>query len=241
MRLDPELLGASRKVEVDFMNWLEVYRKRPRNWAKDKSIHFIPTKWVDVNKGDERPEYRSRLCGKELKRSNPTMPGTFASMGPFECVMFAFSKALMWKPGANGATTRKILFLDASRAHCQAEATRGMAIELPPEEQVKGEDLIGELSKSLYGTRKAAHNWEKKRQRVIIDSGFVIGTWSLAIVCCRERELCGFVHGDDFIVTGDSMQLAWIKSRLNEGLILKRRAIQGPDDGDDKTVTILNR
>ena len=100
------------------------------------------------------------------------MPGTFASMGPFECVMFLLPKALMWKPGASGSTTRKILFLDASRAHCQAEATSEMAIELPPDEQVKGEDLIGELSKSLYGTRKAAHNWEKKWQRVIIDSGY---------------------------------------------------------------------
>ena len=147
----------------------------------------------------------------------------------------------MWRPGASGATTRKILFLDTSRAHCQAVPTSEMAIEFPPEEQVKGKDLIGELLKSLYGTRKAAHNWEKKRQRVIIDSGFVIGTWSPKIVCCRERALCGFVHGDDFIITGDSMQLAWIDSRLNEGLILKRRAILGPHDGDDKTVTILNR
>ena len=36
--------------------------------------------------------------------------------------------------------------------------TSEMAIELP-EGQVKGEDLVGELLKSLYGTRKAAHNW----------------------------------------------------------------------------------
>ena len=183
VRLDPELLSASRKVEIDFMNRLEVYRK-PRNWAKDKGIHVIPTKWADVNKGDDkRLEYQSRLCGKELKRCDPTMPGTFASMGPFECVMFLLSKELMWKLGASGAATRKILFLDASRVHCQAEATSEMTIELPPEEQVKGEDLIGELLKSLYGTRKAARNWEKKWQRVIIDSGFVIGTWSPAIVC----------------------------------------------------------
>ena len=71
---------------------------------------------------------------------------------------------------------------------------------------------------------------------MLIDSDVVFGTWSPAIVCCRERELCGFVHGDDFISTGDSMQVAWI-----EGLILERRAIPNPDDGDDKIVTILNR
>ena len=157
VRLDPDLLSASRKVEIDFMNRLDVYRKRPRSWAKDTGIHVIPTKWVDVNKvDDKRPEYRSRLCGQELKRWDPTMPGTFASMGPFECVMFLLSKALMWKPGASCATTRKILFLDASRAHCQAGATSEMAIELPPEEQVKGE-----LLKSLYGTQSGAQLGEK--------------------------------------------------------------------------------
>ena len=37
------------------------------------------------------------------------------------------------------------------------------------------------------------------------------------------------------------MHLAWTESRLNEKLILKRTAVLGPDDGDDKTVTILNR
>ena len=68
--------------------------------------------------------------------------------------------------------------------------------------------------------------------------GFVIGAWSPAVVCCRERELCGFVHGDDFIVTGDSMQLAWIESRLNEGLILQKARDSRPgrwgrQDGHD--------
>ena len=90
--------------------------------------------------------------------------------------------------------------------------------------------------KSLNGTRKAAHNWKKKWQRVIVDSGFVIGTRSPVKMSCVV-----FVHGDGFSITGDSKQLVWIESRLNEGLILKRSAIQGPDDGDDKTVTILNR
>ena len=112
------------------------------------------------------------------------MPGTVASVGPFECVMFIFSNALMWKPGASCATARKILFLDVSRAHCQAEAMSEMVKELLPEEQVKGELDRRTLWKSLYGTRTAAHKWENKWQRVIIDSGFVIGAWSPVIVCC---------------------------------------------------------
>ena len=38
VRLDPELLSASRKVEIDFMNRLEVYRKRPRNWRRTRAF-----------------------------------------------------------------------------------------------------------------------------------------------------------------------------------------------------------
>ena len=40
-----------------------------------------------------------------------------------------------------------------------------------------------------------------------------------------------FLHGDDCIFTGDSMQLAWAESRLYEQLILERRAIFRSDDG----------
>ena len=76
--------------------------------------------------------------------------------------MFLLSKALMWKPRGSGASAPDGLVLEYFQAHCQAEATSEMATKLPLEEQVKGEDLIGELLKSLFGTRKTAHNWEKK-------------------------------------------------------------------------------
>ena len=119
--------------------------------------------------------------------------------------------------------------MDASRTQCQADATNRVY-----RQRSKAKD-------ELYGTRQATHNWEKKWQKVLVDNHFEIGMWSPAIVCCRERELCRFVHGDDFIFTGHSMQLVWADSRLNEKFTLKRRAILGPDDGDDNTVTILNR
>ena len=50
-------LKVARQVELDFMSRLGVYRKRPRTWATDRGIPVIPTKWVDVNKGDaKQPE-----------------------------------------------------------------------------------------------------------------------------------------------------------------------------------------
>ena len=61
------------------------------------------------------------------------------------------------------------------------------------------------------------------------------------MVCFHERELCGFVHGDDFIITGDSVQLMWMESRLKAGLNFERCADLGVDDGVDKTVTILSQ
>ena len=76
---------------------------------------------------------------------------------------------------------------------------------------MKGEDLVGELVKSLYGARKTAHNWEKKWQHVLIEMNFEIGSWSSAIVCCCEREVCGFFHWDDFMFVEESMQWAWTK------------------------------
>ena len=102
-----------------------------------------------------------------------------------------------------------------------------LQLSYPPEGHVKSQDLAGELLKSLHRIRKAAQNREKMWQSVLIEMNFDIGTWSPAIVGCREREVCGFVHGDDFIFVGELMQLAWTESRLNEKLILKRKAILG--------------
>ena len=59
-RHSEELLKVSGQVELDFMSWL------------------------DVSEEDANSEYRSRLCGKELKRWDPTAPGTVASMRSLE-------------------------------------------------------------------------------------------------------------------------------------------------------------
>ena len=53
----------------------------------------IGVKWVDVNKGDERrPEYRSRLVAKEVKRDK--REDSFASTPPLEAFKIFLSLAL---------------------------------------------------------------------------------------------------------------------------------------------------
>ena len=97
--------------------------------------------------------------------------------------------------------------------------------------------MTGELSNSLSEIRKETHSWKTKWRHVFVNHK----PESSTVVCCHERELCGFVHGDGFIFTGDSVQLMWIESRLKEGLNLERCANQRVDDGVDKTVTILSQ
>ena len=117
-----------------------------------------------------------------------------------------------------------------------AGTVSGVAIEPQPGEQVVCQDLTGELSDSLSEIRKETHSWNTKWRCVFVNHI----PQSSTIVCCHERELRGFVHGDDFIlVTGDYVQLIWIDSRLKEGLNFERCTNLGVDDGADETVTIL--
>ena len=69
----------------------------------------------------------------------------------------------------------------------QADATSEMAIELPPEEQVRDQDFVGELLKSLYGARKAAINLEKTWQGE--ENGRVCSSkWTSRLVHGRQQS-----------------------------------------------------
>ena len=57
--------------------------------------------------------------------------------------------------------TYVIGFVDVTRAHFCALATRDVLVELPQElrDQIEG-DKVARLLKSMYGCRDAGHNWE---------------------------------------------------------------------------------
>ena len=69
-------------------------------------------------------------------------------------------------------------------------ATSDVAGELPTDEQVVCQDLLGELSCSLSGMRKEVCNWEKKLQKVFSDNTLLLATTYQSQSCRRERVSC---------------------------------------------------
>ena len=62
---------------------------------------------------------------------------------------------------SNKGKPLKLRHYDISRAHFQGTAQRLMYIRLPAEDcQKYGEDLVGRLVKSMYGTQDASHIWQ---------------------------------------------------------------------------------
>ena len=162
--------------------------KRPRQWAS--SFPVIPTNCVDVNGG-----------GAKQLETLWERPRT---------VEFQRQVCDVWCDVTEcGPSPRKIRSMDASGARRVADTVSGVAIEPQPGEQVVCQDLTGELSDSLSEIRKETRSWNTKWRCVFVNHI----PQSSTVVCCHERELRGFVHGDDFIlVTGDYVQLIWIES-----------------------------
>ena len=64
---------------------MRVYDKVPRAVAIRDGCRVISTKWVDINKGDQKaPNYRARLVGRELKLDSRL--DLFAATPPLEAI-----------------------------------------------------------------------------------------------------------------------------------------------------------
>ena len=100
--------------------------------------------------------------------------------------------------------SRKIICFDASATCWVDGATSEGPSELHLDEQAVCQDTFGGLSYSLSGLRIEVRNWEKKGRQVFINHKPKSSTF----VCCQERELCGFIIRDRFIIfDSDSVQL----------------------------------
>ena len=168
---------TARKLEMAYFKRMGVYRKVPRQEAKDVGVRVMTTKWIDTNKGsDSEPNYRSRLVARELNLSE--RPDLFAATPPLESLRYTISRCAS---AQNRQRPHRLMAIDVSRAHFYAESIRLVFIELPKEDRLPGDEgMVGRLNLSLYGTRDAAQNWSIEYTPNSKGSG--AHRWSIVIV-----------------------------------------------------------
>ena len=170
-RLDAKRVAEARAEEMAFIKELKVYDYSDMTTAEQISgKEPIGVRWVDTDKG---PRYRSRLCAMEFKRKG--VAALFAGTPPLETLRILVAILA----GGTGADKGALCLglSDVKRAHFHAKASRRIFIRLPPEDPRHGEPgLCAELKQSMYGTRDAAHNWEREYAATLRSAGFVQGS-----------------------------------------------------------------
>ena len=241
--LEPALVRKARAEEIEFLERLGTWRDATEEECiKVTGKPPIPSRWVDINKGDQiRKEYRSRLTVKEIKAKYPMDAAeVFAATPPVECLRLIASLTM------SSPIEEEIVmgFIDISRAHPHADITRTVYIWTPVD--CGGKSRVKLLQMTLYGLRDAPQNFEFKVKEVMEALNFTQGKFSPCLwfkQCPKYGSFKVMVHGDDFIISGTRAAINWLHEEINKKLISKLRGILGPDksQGDIQEIVILNR
>ena len=118
---------------------------------------------------------------------------------------------------SNKGKRSKLRHHDISRAHFQGTAQRLIYIKLPAEDRLKyGEDKVGRLIESMYGTQDASHIWQLDYVDLICGElgGFRRGKHRAELFHNPNQDVRKAVHGDDFVCLSDDDGLKHIDSLL---------------------------
>ena len=196
--LPAELTRAARQEELDFMQDWHVWDVVPitESWSVTGKAPFRASGSTST-----RAIWRGPWFAAGMSRRNSRTPSQMISSRPhrhwkhFDCC--CLMRPLGRRPSAG---SRKILVVDARKAHLHAFAERNLYVALPPEVRVPG--MCARLRRSLYGTRDAPARWEAFLSKQLEGKGFVRGS---ASPCCyrhSSKDLSCVVHGDDFVFAG---------------------------------------
>ena len=117
-------------------------------------------------------------------------------------------------------------------------------IRLPAEDRQKyGEDKVGRLIKSMYGTQDASHIWQLDYLNLICGElgGFRRGKHSAALFHNTNQDVRVAVHGGDFVCLSDDDGLKHMVSLLKFKYTAKDMGTLGFEDSDVKSLLLLNR
>ena len=78
---------------------------------------------------------------------------------------------------------------------------------------------------SMYGTHRAATNWQAHYTKVLVQNGFTVGLANGVTFHNKEKSIYCMVHGDDFVTTGPKASLDWFKNVLTKAFEIKTERI----------------
>lgn len=90
-------------------------------------------------------------------------------------------------------------------------------VKLPPEDTLPGEEkLCGRLDYSMYGTRRAATNWQAHYTKALTKRGFTVGMANNCTFYHPRYNIYFMVHSGDFVSTGPAKSLKWLEETLTK-------------------------
>ena len=230
--LDVEKVRAARKLEMDYYDKMKVYTKVPISECIARTgKQPLKARWIDTDKGTR---YRSRWVAKQFKGSDSEE--WFAATPPIEALRALISDA------ASAKGQKSIMICDVSRAFFYAPVQHDIYVELCEEAKTghADEGMCAKLLMSMYGTKAAAQNWQRKVQEIMERLGFQRGRSSPVLFYNHQRQLRCLIHGDDFVVSGKPTDLVWLRNAL-ESMLEITTTIIGEEPEFAKEAKILNR
>ena len=176
--LDPEKVKEARLEDVQFTQEKRLWDVVP--WPKDGCP--VSLRWVDVVKGDGST--RSRLVARDLKGLDRQRYDFFAATPQLEAVRAVLSMA---DTKSSKSPVKKVMMIDAKKAHLNPRCKEDVYIELPPEVGAEP-GQCGKLNFWLYGFRKAASAWEDFYVEVMGGGRFSKRCWVLGDLQARRKR-----------------------------------------------------
>ena len=126
---------------------------------------------------------------------------------------------------------------------CGRGSEREIYIKIPEEDMNEDdvEPMCGLLNRTMYGTQDASNLFQQGYVALFRSHGFTFGKASFATFYSETADTRGLVHGDDFAVLADEDGLEQVHKILSSKYLVKRTAVIGPDELDDKEGIFLNR
>ena len=238
MPLDKRKVQMARAEEIGYVRSKNVWTKIPRSEAQRLGYKVIKTRWIDINKGDDKnPVYRSRFVAKEF--NNGEAQGLFAGTPPLEALRY-----LMHDAATRGPEQKVVMINDIARAFFEAKTQRKVCVELPAEDldaNDAGKDLVGLLNMSLYGTRDAAKNWQEEVGAMMKSWGFAQGRYNPCLYYHPVWKIRTLVHGDDFVSTGGRESMQQFRKVLEHRFKTKTQVVGDGGAGEHAEARVLNR